>query len=60
MLGLHTGAGSSGVDHPGDKPRSREQQDVLPRDPVRSACPGVAEQCNLLVQMLWAASDVRQ
>jgi hypothetical protein len=60
LLGLHTGAESRGADHPEDRPRSREQQDALPRDPARSACSGVVGQCSLLVQMFWAASDDKQ
>lgn len=60
LLGLHTGAGSSGGDPPEDKPRSREQQDALPRGPARPVRPGEATQCTLLVQMFWAASDDRQ
>lgn len=60
LFGLHTGVGNRGVDHPEDKPRSREQQDALPRDPARSVCSGGTRQCSLLVQMLWAAKDDRQ
>ena len=60
MFGLHTGVGSRGVDHPKDKPRSREQQDMLPRDPASSVCSGATRQCSLLVQIFWAARDDRQ
>lgn len=60
LLGLPAGAGSRGVEHPEDRPRSNEQQDMLPRNPAGSACSAMAEHCTFPVQMFWAANDERQ
>lgn len=60
LLGLPAGAGSRGVEHPEDKPRSSEQQDVLPGGAARPACSARAGQGTFPVQMFWAASDERQ
>lgn len=61
LLGLHTGVESRGPEHPEARPRSKEQQDVLPSGPaIGSAYSAAAAQCSLLVQMFWAANDERQ
>jgi hypothetical protein len=61
LLGLHTGVESRDPEHPEARPRSKEQQEVLPSGPaVGSAYSGAAAQCSLLVQMFWAANDERQ
>lgn len=55
LLGLHTGAGSRGAAPPRDKRLSREQQEVLPKEPVGAAVSVVARsgvQCSLELQML--------
>lgn len=54
LLGLPAGAGSRGVEQPEGKPRSSEQQDVLPGGTAR------AGHGPFPAQMLWAASDERQ
>lgn len=60
LFGLPVGAGSRGVEQPKDRPRSREQQDMLPRDVAGSACSAAGRQYRVPVQIFWAASDDRQ
>lgn len=53
-------AGGRGVEQPEDRPRSREQQDTLPRDVAGPACSAAGRQHRGPVHIFWAASDERQ